>query len=56
MAYCILHSTKTKCCEFSINWSVARPKYEICVIKSSVSPAKRKMDFFKLFTRAKSVP
>ena len=51
MAYCILHST-----QISINWSVARPKYEIYVMKISVSPEERKMDFFKLSPRAKSVP
>ena len=40
----------------SINWSVARPKYEPYVIKISVSPKERKMDFFKLSPGAKSVP
>ena len=31
----------------SINWPVARPKYEIHVVKISVSPEKKmKMDFF----------
>ena len=40
----------------SINWPVARPRYEIYVIKISASPEKRKIDFFKLFRRDKSVP
>ena len=45
MAYCILRSTKTKGCKYPLNWSIARPKYEIYVIKISVSPEERKMDF-----------
>ena len=40
----------------SINWPVARPRYEIRVMKISVSPENRNIDFFKLFPRAKSVP
>ena len=46
MGYCILRSTKK-------TWPVARPRYEICVIKISVSPEKEKRFFFKLFPRAK---
>ena len=47
MASCILRSTKT----ISINRSVARPKYEIYVVKR-----RKEMDFFKLSPGAKSVP
>ena len=47
MAYCVLHSTCSKFCGLHINWPIARPGYEIHVIKISVSPEKRKMDFFK---------
>ena len=40
----------------SINWPFARLRYEIHVIKVSVSPEIMKMDFLKHFPRAKSVP
>ena len=51
MAYCILRSTKT----ITINWSVARPKYEIYVIKISVSPEERKWIFFSNFSQGLKV-
>ena len=35
----------------SINWPVARARYEIHVIKISVSPENRKTDFFSNFSQ-----
>ena len=46
MAYSILCSTKTT----SLNMPVARPRYEIYVIKFSVSSEKRKLDFVSNFS------
>ena len=58
MSYSIIRSTKTdKMIWTSINWPVGRPRYEIHVIKKSVSPAEdSKLEFIKLFQRVKSVP
>ena len=50
MAYCVLRSKYIdKMLRIPINWSVARPRYEIYVIKISVSPEKSKMIFFSNF-------
>ena len=40
----------------SINWTVARPSYQIYMIKISVSPENRSLDFIKLFERAEVFP